>query len=261
MATATDALNNQAATVSAAIQDVKNNVREFIGKSHPAALIAWFLVGVFLLAGLIFTGYHNWNLFARGAGTDAGRTLAIVPPFLLDGSIALLLVLLLTYFKDGLQWWLAVLFNALLFVIVGINTSLDYSLSNHEILGDGLRAYLRFGLLFSFLLTFILWEILIHVDPKHRQRMKRARLEMKAAEDAAEIELDLIELSIQAQKNDLEYRKERVKRKHNARMAALKREEVEAAWDDYETGEAESEAETIRSEAPKPTSPKAPRRP
>ena len=42
--------------------------------------------------------------------------------------------------------------------------------------------------------------------------------------------------------------------------AALEREEVAEAWGDYETGEAKAEAETIRSEAPKPTSPKVPRR-
>lgn len=260
MATATYALNNQAATVAAAIADVKKYVGEFIGTAHPAALVAWFLVGIILFVGVLFTGYHNWNLFARGAHTDAGQILAIVPPLMLDGSIVLILTLLLTYFRDALQWWVSVAFNVILFVIVGVNTSLDYSLTNGEAISNGLQVYLRWGVLGSFLLAFALWEIIIHLDPKHRQRMARGKLEMQAELDAAQIELDLIELNIQAQKNDLEYRKERITRKHNARMAALKREEVEAAWGEYETGEAESEAESIRSEAPKPTSPKAPRR-
>lgn len=260
MATATYALNNQAATVAAAVEDVKKHVREFIGTAHPAALVAWFLVGVILFVGVLFTGYHNWNLFARGTHTDAGQILAIVPPLMLDGSIVLILTLLLTYFRDALQWWVSVAFNVILFVIVGVNTSLDYSLANGEALSNGLQVYLRWGVLGSFLLAFALWEIIIHLDPKHRQRMARGKLEMQAELDAAQIELELIELGIQAQKYDLSYKKKRLEKKHTARMAALEREEVAEAWGDYETGEAEAEAEAIRSEAPKPISPKVPRR-
>jgi hypothetical protein len=255
MATAAYALNHQAQTVQEAITEVKTNVREFVGKAHPAALIAWCIVGAILLGCIIFTLWHNWNLFARGADTEFGRGLSIVPALLLDGSIGLLMILLLTYFRDPLQWWIAVGFNALLFVIVGVNTSLDYSLNTHDQLGEGMRFYLKWGVLGSFLLAFAIWEIIIHTDPRHRQRMARAKLEMQAEQDAAQIELEMIELQIQEQKNNLAYKKETIKRKHQARMAALQREEVAEAWDDYETGEAEAEAEHIRGSRPK-----APRR-
>lgn len=248
---AASTLNLQTQTVTEAIGDVKEAVREFVGRSHPAALIAWFIVGVILLFCVGFTGWHNWNLFSRGADTEFGKGISIVPALLLDGSIILLLVLLLTYFKDSLQWWIAVIFNAILFVIVGVNTSLDYSLTANEGLGDGMRFYLRWGVLGSFLLAFAMWEILIHADPKHRQRMARARLEMQAAADAAEIELELIELEIARKRNDLSYRKKKIQTEHARRMAALQREEVTEAWNDFETAEASAEAATIRNGRPK----------
>lgn len=260
MATASYALDQQAQTIQEAIHDVKANVREFVGASHPAAIIAWVIVGAILLGCILFTLWHNWNLFARGANTEFGRALSIVPALLLDGSIGILLVLLLTYFRDGLQWWIAVGFNALLFIIVGVNTSLDYSLNANEPLGEGMRFYLKWGVLGSFLLAFAIWEVIIHTDPRHRQRMARAKLEMQAEQDAARIELEMIELGILEQQNNLAYKKETLKRRHQARMAALKREEVAEAWSDYETGAAEAEAEQIRTGSPKAQSPKAPRR-
>jgi hypothetical protein len=251
MAAATNTLNLQAQTANEAISEVKLAVAEFVGKSHPAALIAWFLVGAILLSCVGFTAWHNWNLFSRGADTDFGKGISVVPALLLDGSIILLLVLLLTYFKDALQWWIAVIFNAVLFIIVGVNTSLDYSLTANEALADGMRFYLRWGVLGSFLLAFAVWEILIHMDPKHRQRMARAKLEMQALTDAAAIELQLIELEIAKKKNDLNYKKRSVEKAHARRMAALEREEVTEAWDDFELAEASAEAAKIRNGHPK----------
>jgi hypothetical protein len=251
MATEANPLHFQAQTVNEAIGDVKEAVKDFVGKAHPAALIAWFIVGAILLVCVAFTGWHNWNLFSRGADTDFGKGISVVPALLLDGSIVLLLVLLLTYFKDALQWWIAVIFNAVLFIIVGVNTSLDYSLNSNELLGDGIRFYLRWGVLGSFLLAFAVWEIIIHMDPKHRQRMARARLEMQAISDAADIELQLIELEISKKRNDLTYKKKSVEKQHARRMAALERDEVTEAWNDFEVAEASLEAAKIRNGRPK----------
>jgi hypothetical protein len=246
-------------STASAIADVKKSVRDFVGRTHPAALVAWFLVAVILFAGILFTGYHNWNLFARGAKTDFAQILAAVPPLMLDGSIAILCVLLLTYFKDPLQWWVAVLFNVILFVIVGFNTSLDYSLTNNETLSDGLRVYLRWGVLGSFLLAFALWEVIIHLDPRHKRQAAKGRLELQAEEDAHRIELELIQLDILARQNDLAYQKEQEQRKHQARMNALKRDEIAEAWNEFEDDTTEAEAERIRQEGRKAGGPKRPK--
>lgn len=242
--------SNQAATVNKAVEDVKKNVKTFVGKTHPAALVAWFLVGGILLAGVIFTGWHNWSLFARGADTDFGKLLAAIPPLMLDGSIVILLILLLTYFRDPLQWWVAVGFNVMLFVIVGVNTSLNYSLTSGEAINAGMKIYLRWGILGSFLFAFALWEILIHLDPHHTRRMARAKLEMQAEHDAAEIELEMIELQIQQQKDELAYRKTLAQKMHAARMKATESKDVEAALIDYEKGNAVLDAKEIRGTLP-----------
>jgi len=238
-------------TSNGAVQSIKKNLQGMFSKTHPAALIAWGIVGLILLAGVIFTGYHNWNLFSRGAQTDFGRTFAIIPPLLLDGSIVLLLVLLLTYFRDRLQWWIAVLFNAVLFIIVGINTSLDYSLATGEGLSDGMRLYLRWGVVWAFLLAFIGWELLIHLDPRHKRQSARAQVEEEAEQDTHELELDLLRMELKQQRDDLEYEKKIQERMHVSRMKAADSDEVEGALVDFEKGEAVNKAKKIRGILPK----------
>lgn len=220
-------------------------------KTHPAAFIAWGVVGLILLAGVIFTGYHNWNLFSRGAQTDFGRTFAAIPPLLLDGSIVLLLVLLLTYFRDRLQWWVAVLFNAVLFIIVGVNTSLDYSLTTGEPLSDGMRLYLRWGIVWAFLLAFIGWELVIHLDPRHKRQSARGQIEEEAEQETHELELELLKMEIKQKKDDLEYEKKIQERMHVSRMKAAESDEVEGALIDFEKGEAVNKAKKIRGVLPK----------
>jgi hypothetical protein len=238
-------------TSGSAVQDIRKNLKGMVSKTHPAALIAWGVVGLILLAGVIFTGYHNWNLFSRGAQTDFGRTFAAIPPLLLDGSIVLLLILLLTYFRDRLQWWVAVLFNAVLFIIVGVNTSLDYSLSTGESLSDGMRLYLRWGIVWSFLLAFIGWEIIIHLDPRHKRQSARGQVEEEAEQETHELELELLKIELKQKKDDLEYEKKIQERMHASRMKATESDEVERALVDFEKGEAINKAKKIRGVLPK----------
>lgn len=238
-------------TSSSAISDIKKNLKGMFSKTHPAAFIAWGIVGLILLAGVIFTGYHNWNLFSRGAQTDFGRTFAAIPPLLLDGSIVLLLVLLLTYFRDRLQWWVAVLFNAVLFIIVGVNTSLDYSLATGEPLSDGMRLYLRWGIVWAFLLAFIGWELVIHLDPRHKRQSARGQIEEEAEQETHELELELLKMELKQKKDDLEYEKKIQERMHVSRMKAAESDEVEGALIDFEKGEAVNKAKKIRGVLPK----------
>lgn len=239
------------AALKGATQDVKQNLKGLFSKTHPAAFIAWCAVGLILFAGVIFTGLHNWNLFSRGAMTSFGQASAIIPPLLLDGSIMLLLVLLLTYFCDSVQWWVAVIFNAVLFIIVGVNTSLDYSLATGEPLSDGMRLYLQWGIVWSFLLAFVGWELIIHLDPRHKRQATRARIEDEAEDEVHELELEILRIDIQQKKDDLEYEKKIRERMHSARIKAADSDEVERALMDFEKGEAISKAKNIRESLPK----------
>jgi hypothetical protein len=234
-----------------ALKEAQERIKEFIGKVHPAAKVAWCVVGAFIFGAVFFTGWHNWSLFARGADTALGKNVAIIPALLLDGSLVLLLVLLLTYFKDSKQWAVAVFFNALLFIIIGVNTSLDYSMNTNEPLGDSMHAYLRWGVAWSFLATLAMWEIIIHLDPTHRMRMKKARLEMQAQESSNDAELQRIQLELAKLTDDLEYQKTLQTKMHNARMKAVRGEYVETALVDYEEAAAIAEARRIRSASPK----------
>jgi hypothetical protein len=244
-------LGEQRDIIADALSEAQRKVRAFVGETHTAAKFAWFAVGCLILSAVIWTGWHNWNLYARGANTETGKAIAIVPALLLDGSIVLLLILLLTYFKERLQWTVAVVFNALLFFVNAANTSLDFSMSANEPVGPEMQTYLRWGVVISFLGTLAMWEVLIHLDPAHRMKMQKAELEMKALNAANKAQLRTINLSIKRQTDALEYYEELQQKMHDARMHAVRGDLVQSALTDYEESEAVSEAMRIRSAAPK----------
>jgi hypothetical protein len=249
--TLTLGLNAQRDFVTEAFDEAQRKIKSFIGNTHTAAKAAWFCVGLFIFGAVLFTGWHNWSLFARGANTDFGRAVAIVPAVLLDGSIVVLLVLLLTYFKDGRQWAVAAIFNALLFLIIGYNTSVDYSLNAGQELSATMQSYLQWGVAWSFLGTLALWEIIIHLDPAHKIRMQKARLEMRALRESSAAEVERIELELQKLTDELDFRKKLHTMMHQARMRATDGGDVQKAIADYETAQAVAEATQIRDSAPK----------
>jgi len=194
--------NRTAAT--AQTEQVKKDVEKFSGKTHPAAKLAWVAIGCFIVMAVLFTGYHNWQLYKRGmGGTGVGDALAIVPPILLDGGIIVLLVLLIWYFKDPTQWLVGVVFNILLFVIVIVNTSLNYSLNSGEAMSAELKIYLHWGVLGSFVLVLAMYEILIHVDPNHKRQQEKAKLAAQAQDDLHELEVKTIQHGIEEQKGEV----------------------------------------------------------
>lgn len=246
-------LNGQRDFVTEAFDEAQRKIKEFIGKTHGAAKAAWFCVGVFIFGAVVFTGWHNWNLFARGATTEFGRAVAIVPALLLDGSIVVLLVLLLTYFKDELQWRVAAGFNALLFIIIGYNTSVDYSLNANQPLSDSMQAYLSWGVAWSFLGSLALWEIIIHLDPVHKIRAQKARLEMRALRASNAAEVERIELELKKVTDELEFQKKLHAKMHDARMRATDGVNVEGSLKEYEQAVDIANATNIRASAPKTT--------
>lgn len=238
---------NRSSATQAQTEGIQNKVKEMVGKMHPAAVVAWFAVAAFVLLGLLYTGYHNYQLYKRGMGNDSFAGLvAFVPPLLLDGGIAVLLVLLLTYFKDGLQWLAAVIFNIALFIIVIFNTSLNFSLNAGEQLSDGMKTYLHWGPLGSIVFALVMYELLIHLDPKHRREQQMAKITSKAQEDAHNLQVTAIQFDVSEQQAELEYQLELRGKMHNARMKAIESQDVDTALIDFEKREAIDRAKQIR---------------
>lgn len=248
---ATLGLGVQRDFVTEAFDEAQRKIKEFIGKMHWAAKGAWFVVGAIIFSAVLFTGWHNWNLFARGATTEAGKAIAIIPALLLDGSIIILLVLLLTYFKDEWQWRVAAGFNALLFLIIGYNTSVDYALNANQELSATMQGYLSWGVAWSFLGTLALWEIIIHLDPMHKMRMQKARLEMRALRASNAAEVEHVELELKRVTDELEFQRKLHTKMHSARMRAADGVNVEEALKDYEQAVDIADATKIRESAPK----------
>lgn len=241
--------NNSASNANT--QNIQSRVKEIVGKMHPAAVVAWFVVAAFVLLGLLYTGYHNYQLYKRGMDHDSiANVVAFVPPLLLDGGIAVLLVLLLTYFKDGLQWLAAVIFNVALFVIVIFNTSLNFSLNAGEQLSDGMRTYLHWGPLGSMVFALVMYELLIHLDPKHRREQQMAKITAKAQEDAHNLQVAAIQFDVSEQQAELEYQLQLRGKMHDARMKAIDSQDVDGALIEFEKREAIERAKQIRGAHP-----------
>lgn len=238
-------------SAQAQTQGIKERVKEIAGSMHPGAVIAWVVVAGFIICGLLYTGYHNYQLYRRGMGSDAfAGIVAFVPPLLLDGGIAVLLVLLLTYFKDQLQWYVAVGFNIALFIIVILNTSLNFSLNAGEQLTDGMRTYLHWGPLGAIVLALVMYELLIHLDPSHKLAQQKALITAKAAQEAHALEVKAIELDISEQQAQLDYEFMLREKMNVARLNAISSQDVDAALVDFEKHEAVERAKQIRQSHP-----------
>jgi hypothetical protein len=145
----------------------------------------------------------------------------------------------------------AVGFNALLFLIIGYNTSVDYSLNANQPLSATMQSYLQWGVAWSFLGTLALWEIVIHLDPMHKIRMQKARLEMKALRASNTAEIERVELELKKLTDELAFRKRLQQMMHDARMRATSGVDVDKALADYERAQEVAEATQIRAAAPK----------
>lgn len=240
------AFNNQAAG-NKAVEQVKKRVAE-LSKLHPVALVAMTGASLLILAGAIFTAYHNWELYSRWT---TSTLVAAIPPLLLDGSMILLLVSFIFWFTDSRQKIVAALFNLLLFVIVGINTSLNSSINSGDPLTDEMRLYLKIGLVASFLLVLGAWMLIFHLDPIVKRNEEKAVLNAEAQKTAHEMEVEQMKLELERQKAELEYQASLATSMHSARMKALGSSEVQNALVDFEKHQAILEAREIRGALPK----------
>jgi hypothetical protein len=230
-----------------AVDQVKKRVNE-LSKMHPVALVVMALASLLIVAGAIFTGYHNTELYGRWT---TSKLVAVIPAVLLDGSMLLLLVGFIFWFTDPKQKVVAALFNLTLFLIIGVNTSLNFSLNTGEALSGGMRLYLKIGLIVSFLLTLGAWMLIFHLDPIVKQHEEKAALNAEAQRTAHEMEVEQMQLELERQKAELEYQNGLAQAMHAARMKALGSTEVKNALVDFEKQQAINEAREIRGALPK----------
>lgn len=231
---------------SKVVEQVKKRVEE-LAKLHPVAKLIMGAAAFLILAAAIYTGYHNYELYHR---ITSSGLIALVPPILLDGSMLLLLGGFIFWFTDSMQKVVAALFNLLLFLIVGFNTSLNGSLTAGDPLTEGMKLYLEYGVIASFLFVLGAWMLIFHLDPMIKRNEERAKLNADAQQAAHECEVAQMKLQLSEDKAELEYQLALKEAMHGARMKALKSEEIQEALIDFEKENALIEARNIRGALP-----------
>lgn len=233
-------------TSSKVIEQLKKRVAE-VSKMHPVAKVVMALAALLIVAAAIYTGYHNYELYER---VTTSSLVALVPPVLLDGSMLLLLAGFIFWFTDPTQKVIAGIFNVALFLIVGLNTSLNGSMNAGEPLSHGMTLYLHYGIVASFLLVLAGWMLIFHFDPIVKRNEERAKVNAEAQATAHETEMKQIEMKLEGSKGEVEFQLALQQAMHSARMKALDSEEVVEALVDLEKEHAINEARNIRGSLP-----------
>lgn len=233
-------------TSSKVIEQLKKRVAE-VSKMHPVAKVIMALAALLIVSAAIYTGYHNYELYGR---VTTAPLVALVPPILLDGSMLLLLAGFIFWFTDPTQKVIAGIFNVILFVIVGLNTSLNGSMNAGESLGQGMALYLHYGIVASFLLVLAGWMLIFHFDPIVKRNEERAKVNAEAQATAHETEMKQIEMKLESSKGEVEFQLALQQAMHSARMKALDSEDVQGALVDLEKEHAINEARNIRGSLP-----------
>jgi len=196
--------------------------------TRAARAITATLAAALIIAGAIYTGVHNFNLFARYLPQDQ-QVFALIPVLLLEGSLLLLLIAQFTWLTSPTQRIIATASSWLLFGLLAIHTLIDSWLQTGNQPPDWLQLYATFALPVTPVLVTAIWKMIIDADPARARARARATLE-------AAIE--------QAQ--------------HEATLAALDEEQITRAIADYRTTTAALAAQRIRgsgSGSPKITPP------
>ena len=193
-------------------------------QQRAARAITATLAAALIIAGAIYTGIHNFNLFARYLPQDQ-QIFALIPVIALEGSLLLLLVAQFTWLTSPTQRIIATAASWLLFGLLAIHTLIDSWLQTGSQPPDWLALYANFALPTSPVLTTAVWKLIIDSDPA------RARATLEAAIEQAQ---------------------------HEATLAALDEEQITRAIADYRATTAALAAQRIRgsgSGSPKITPP------
>ena len=194
--------------------------------TRAARAITATLAAALIIAGAIYTGVHNFNLFARYL-PDNQQVFALIPVIALEGSLLLLLIAQFTWLTSPTQRIIATASSWVIFVTLAANTLIDSTIQSNSQPPDWLQLYATFALPVTPVLVTAIWKMIIDADPARARARARATLE-------AAIE--------QAQ--------------HEATLAALDRAEITAAIQSHTDAVAQAAAQRIRESAPGSGSPK-----
>jgi len=192
---------------------------------RAARTITAALASALILAGAIYTGIHNFNLFARYLPEEQ-TVFALIPVLLLEGSLLLLLIAQFTWLVAPAQRIIATVASWALFAIIAANTLLDSATQAGSQPPAWLSTYATLMLPITPVAVVATWKLIIDADPARRRAAARATLE--AAIEAAQ---------------------------HEATLAALDQDDITRAIADYRTSTAALAAARIRASAPGSGSP------
>jgi hypothetical protein len=196
--------------------------------TRAARAITATLAAALIIAGAIYTGVHNFNLFARYL-PDNQQVFALIPVIALEGSLLLLLIAQFTWLTSPTQRIIATASSWVIFVTLAANTLIDSTIQSNNQPPDWLQLYATFALPITPVLVTAIWKMIIDADPA--QARARARATLDAAIEQA---------------------------RHEATLAALDRAEITAAIQAHTDAVAQAAAQRIRgsgSGSPKITPP------
>ena len=195
-------------------------------QQRAARAITATIAAAIVALGAVYTGIHNFNLFARYL-PDNQQIFALIPVIALEGSLLLLLVAQFTWLVAPAQRIIATASSWVIFVTLAANTLIDSTIQSNSQPPDWLQLYATFALPVTPVLVTAVWKLIIDADPARARARARATLE-------AAIE--------QAQ--------------HEATLAALDEEQITRAIADYRTTTAALAAQRIRGSGSGSGSPK-----
>jgi len=195
-------------------------------QQRAARAITATLAAALIIAGAIYTGIHNFNLFARYL-PDNQQIFALIPVIALEGSLLLLLVAQFTWLVAPAQRIIATASSWVIFVTLAANTLIDSTIQANSAPPDWLQLYATFALPVTPVLVVAVWKLIIDADPA--QARARARATLDAAIEQA---------------------------RHEATLAALDRAEITAAIQSHTDAVAQAAAQRIRGSGSGSGSPK-----
>ena len=145
-------------------------------QQRAARAITATLAAALIIAGAIYTGVHNFNLFARYLPQDQ-QVFALIPVLLLEGSLLLLLIAQFTWLTSPTQRIIATASSWVIFVTLAANTLIDSTIQANSQPPDWLQLYATFALPVTPVLVTAIWKMIIDADPARARARARAMLE------------------------------------------------------------------------------------
>lgn len=139
------------------------------GKSRGMKAITVGVAAIFLVAALVYTGIHNYNLFGRFMPAEQ-RVFGLIPVILIEGSIIAFIVGSFVWFGFGAQKALASAFGWALFAVAGANTLIDSMYSAGDAAPEWLAVYARFFVPITPVIVAAMWKLIFDLDPAKRER-------------------------------------------------------------------------------------------